>query len=77
VAVGGGAAEVGDDCLADATDGVDAGAGEGFGDFGFGGFEGLGLAAGPDAEDALAGDAGVDAVGDGFDFGEFWHAIQE
>lgn len=67
------AGDVGDDGLADAADAVDAGAGESFDDLGFGGLEGLGLAAGPDAEDALAADAGVDTVGYGFYFGELWH----
>ncbi len=39
------------------------------------GFEGLGLVAGPDGADGLAVDALVDAVGYGFDFGEFGHAF--
>ncbi len=69
--------EVGDDGLADAVDAVDACAGECGDEVGFGGLEGLRLAAGPDAEDALAGDAGVDAVGDGFDFGEFGHGDKD
>ena len=68
-----GAVERDNDGLADAPDAVDAGAGEDFGNFGFGGLEGLRLAAGPDVLDALAIDAGVDAVGHGFDFGELRH----
>ena len=39
------------------------------------GLEGLGLVAGPDGADGLAVDAGVDAVGYGFDFGEFGHGL--
>ena len=67
--------EVDDDGLAYAVNAVDAGVGEGFGD-GLGwGFEGLGLVAGPDGADGLAVDALVDAVGYGFDFGEFGHAF--
>ena len=58
-----------DDGLADAADAVDGRAGQGVGDLGFGRLEGLRLATGPDGGDALAVDAGVDAVGDGFDFG--------
>ena len=64
------------DGFADAADSVDAGVGEGFGDFGFGRLEGLGLAAGPDVLDALVADAGVDAVGYGFDFGELRHRLE-
>ena len=52
-------------------DAVDAGVGEGFGDEGGRGLEGLGLVAGPDGEDGLAVDAVMNAVGYGFDFGEF------
>ena len=67
--------EVNDDGLAYAVNAVDAGVGEGFGD-GFGWrLEGLGFVAGPDGEYGLAGDALVDAVGYGFDFGEFGHAF--
>ena len=66
--------QVDDYGFAYAVDAVDAGVGEGFGD-GLGwGFEGLGLVAGPDGADGLAVDALVDAVGYGFDFGEFGHA---
>lgn len=71
----GGMAEGCDDGLADAADAVDAGMGEDVDDFGFGGLEGLRLAAGPDVLDALAVDAGVDAVGDGFDFGQLRHRL--
>lgn len=56
-------------------DALDAAAGEGFDDLVGWGFEGLGLIAGLYADDCLAVDAGVDAVGYGFDFGEFGHAI--
>ena len=61
------------DGLADAADGFDARAGEGGGDLGLGGLEGLRLAAGPDADDALSVDALVDAVGDSLDFGKLGH----
>jgi hypothetical protein len=56
-------------------DSLDAGAGEGFDDLGGRGFEGLGLVAGLYTDNGLAVDAGVDAVGYGFDFGEFGHAF--
>ena len=61
------------DGLADAADGFDTGSGEGSGDLVFGRLEGLRLAAGPDADDALAVDTGVDASGDGLDFGKLGH----
>ena len=35
----------------------------------------MGFVAGLDADNCLAVDAGVDAVGYGFDFGEFGHAF--
>ncbi|MCU1248712.1 MAG: hypothetical protein JWQ49_1741 [Edaphobacter sp.] len=56
-------------------DALDAAAGEGFDDLVGWGLEGLGLVAGPDRADGLAVNAGVDAVGYGFDFGEFGHAL--
>ena len=62
------------DGFADAADLGDGGAGEDVGDLGFGGLEGLGLTAGPDGRDALAANAVVDAVGDGFNLGELRHA---
>lgn len=68
------AAEIEDDVLALAVDAVDAEAGEGVGHLGAWGFEGLLVTAEPDGEDALAAHAGVDSVGDGFDFGEFRHS---
>ena len=61
------------DGLADAADGFDAGAGEGGGDLRLGRLEGLRLATGPDADDALAVDTGVNAVGDGLDLGKLGH----
>ena len=61
------AAQGHDDGLADATDLGDGGAGENLLDLALRALEGLGFAAGPDAGDALALDAGVNAVGDGFD----------
>ena len=67
--------EIDDDGLADAVDAVDAAAGESFDDLVGRGLEGLGLVAGPDGADRLAVDALVDAVGYGFDFGEFGHAF--
>ena len=71
-----GTADIGDDGFADAADAADFAVGEGFGELGFGGFEGLGLAAGPDAKDALTADAGVDSVSDGFYFGELGHSLR-
>ncbi len=62
-----------DDGLADAADGLDARSGEGGGDLRLGGLEGLGLAAGPDADDAGAMDTRVDANGDGLDLGKLGH----
>jgi DNA-binding beta-propeller fold protein YncE len=61
------------DGFAYAPDAFDCRAGQCVGDFGFRRLEGLWLAAGPDAQDSLAVDARVDAVGDGFDFGKFGH----
>jgi len=66
-----------DDGFADSADGLNARAGEGGCDLGFGGLEGLRFAAGPDADDARSVDAGVDASGDGFDFGKLGHKVQE
>ncbi len=68
-----GALERGNDGLADAPDFGDRASGEDFDDLGFGALEGLWFAAGPHGNDALPADALVDAVGDGFDFGEFRH----
>ena len=65
--------EIDDDGLAYAMDAVDTAAGEDLDDLVGGGFEGLGLVAGPDRADGLAVDALVDAVGYRFDFGEFGH----
>ena len=59
-----------DDGFADSVDVLDAAAGEGFDDLVGRGFEGLGLVAGLYTDKGLAVDAGVDAVGYGFDFGE-------
>ena len=56
-------------------DTFDAAAGEGFDDLIWRGFEGLRLVAGPDGTDGLAVDAGVNAVGYGFDFGKFRHGL--
>jgi len=56
-------------------DTVDSAACEGFDDLVGRGFEGLGLVAGLYTDNRLAVDAGVDAVGYGFDFGEFGHAF--
>jgi hypothetical protein len=67
--------EVDDYGLAYAVDSVDAAVGEGFG-YGFGwGLEGLRFVAGPDGADGFAVDTLVDAVGYGFDFGEFGHSF--
>jgi hypothetical protein len=65
--------EVHDDRFPDAADTLDSGASQRGGDFVFWGLEGQGLAARPDTQDALAGHAGVHAVGYGFDFGELRH----
>lgn len=67
--------EVECDGFSDAVDAVDAAAGEGLDDLVGRGFEGLGLVAGLYTDNRLAVNAGVDAVGDGFDFGEFWHGL--
>ena len=64
------------DGLAYAADAVDSGAGQRVGDLGLGRLEGLRLAAGPDAGDALAVNARLDAVGDGFDFRKFRHVMR-
>src|SRR5438067_7963535 len=66
-----------DNRFANAAHGFDGGTGEGFGNLGLRRLEGLGLAAGPDTHDALAGDAGMDAVGYGFDFRKFRHELLE
>jgi hypothetical protein len=68
--------EIDDDRLPDAVDALDAAAGEGIGDLGRGGFEGLGLVARPDVGDGLAMDAGVDAIGDGLNLGKLRHAFR-
>jgi len=57
------------------VDTFDAAAGEGFDDLVGWGLEGLRLVAGLYADNCLAVDAGVDAVGYGFDFGEFGHVF--
>jgi hypothetical protein len=67
------AGEIYDDCFADAVDALDAGADKGFDDAFGRGLEGLGFVAGPDFGDGLAMNAGVDAIGDGFDLGKFGH----
>jgi hypothetical protein len=56
-------------------DALDAAAGEGFDDLVGRGLEGLGLVAGLYPDNGLAVDAGVNAVGYGFDFGEFGHVF--
>ena len=58
-------------------DAQDARTGEGRGDLALRRLEGLRFAAGPDAADALATDASVYAVGDGFDLREFRHALED
>jgi len=67
------AEKIDDDGLADAVDALDATAREDLGDLSRGGLEGLRLAAGPDVDNLLAVDAGVDAVGDGLHLREFRH----
>jgi hypothetical protein len=57
------------DGLADAADALDGRAGQDVGDLGFWRLERLRLAAGPHGCNAGTVDAGVDAVGDGLDFG--------
>jgi len=59
--------------LSDAIDPVDASAGEGFGHRVWRGLEGLLVAAEPHRLNAFAADSFIDAVGDGFDFGQFGH----
>lgn len=66
--------QIDNDGLADAMNALDAAAGESLDNLVGRGFEGLRLVAGPDGADGLAVDTGVDAVGDGFNFGEFGHA---
>jgi hypothetical protein len=56
-------------------DAFDAAAGEGFDDLVGRRLERLGLVAGLYTDNCLAVDAGVDAVGYGFDFGEFGHVF--
>jgi hypothetical protein len=65
--------EVGDDVFADAADVCDASAFEHFGDGAWGGFEWLAAFAYPDGVDRSAGDTLIQAVGDGFYFGELGH----
>jgi hypothetical protein len=55
-------------------DTVDAASGEDLDDLIRWRLEGLRLVAGPDSPDGLTVDSFVDAVGYGFDFGEFGHA---
>ncbi len=68
-----GAREVEDDRLAHAAHAVDRRAGERLRDLFLRGLEGLGLAAGPDAHDALPANARIHAIGDGFDLGKLGH----
>ena len=75
VAVGIGA-EVEDDVLAHAVDALDGAAGERLGHGGGRCLHRLALAREPDFLDAVAVDAGVDAIGYGFDFGEFGHGLE-
>lgn len=65
-----------DDVFADAFDGEDGAAFEAFGLARGRVFEGLALGAEPGIDDAITADAGVDAAGDGFDFGEFGHGLR-
>src|SRR5580698_1090836 len=68
-------AEVHDDSLADAMDAVDAAARECLNDLIWWRFEGLWLVAGPYRPDGLPVNAFVNAIGDGFDFGELGHDL--
>jgi hypothetical protein len=68
--------EIEDDVLAHTTDALDGAAGERFGHGGGRRLHRLALAREPDLFDAVARDALVDAVGDGFDFGEFGHRCE-
>ena len=62
-----------DDVFADAANGEDGEAGEGFG-LGCGrSEEGFGVGAEPDVGDAVAEEALVDSLGDGFDFRQLGH----
>ena len=70
-----GSGQVSDDGLTDAMNAVDTAAREHFDDLVGRRLEGLGLVAGLYADNCLAVNAGVDAVGYGFDFGEFGHAF--
>jgi hypothetical protein len=67
--------EIDDDGFAYAMNAVDAAAGEDFDDLVGWRLEGLGLVAGPDGTDGFAVDSLVDAIGYGFDFGEFRHGL--
>jgi hypothetical protein len=68
--------EVEDDVLAHTIDALDGAAGEGLGHGGGWRLHRLALAREPDLFDAVACDALVDAVGDGFDLGEFGHGLE-
>ena len=68
--------EVEDDVLADAADALDGAAGERFGHGSRRRLHGLSLAREPDLFDVVAADAGVDAIGYGFNFGEFGHRCE-
>ena len=68
--------EVEDDVLAHAIDALDGAASERFGHGGGWRLHRLALAREPYLFDAIACDALVDAVGDGFDFGEFGHRCE-
>jgi hypothetical protein len=67
--------EVEDDVLADAMDAGDAKSSEDGGKDFWIGLEGLAGTAEDSGEDALAVGAVMDALGDGFDFGEFGHGV--
>ena len=65
--------EIEDDVFAYAADGCVAAVFDGGGDFRARRLERLRLLAEPDGFDDVAGDAGGESAGDGFDFGEFGH----
>jgi len=69
------AAQIDDDGLANAVNALDAAACEDLDDLIGSGLEGLRLVTGPHRADGLAVDAGVDAVGYRFDFGELGHGF--
>jgi hypothetical protein len=68
--------EIENDVLAHTIDALDGAAGEGFGHSSGWRLHRLALAREPDLFDAVACDALVDAVGDGFDLGEFGHGLE-